>query len=118
MRNFFDFVFSLFIFFSNFNVSFFALSNESINARFMSRYIARKLKQNYNVRHLLSDLRNELHLVNFLTKCKLSSAFIRKTDALQLDMLNNKKGVFKKIIMVFFTIYSKFYLNYYHLLKS
>jgi hypothetical protein len=45
--------------FLNISVSFFLINNNHVNAKFLSRFIARKLKQGYPVKELLSPLRKE-----------------------------------------------------------
>jgi len=44
-------------------IKFFLTNNNCVNAKFLSRYIARKLKQNYPVKQLLNPIRKELILV-------------------------------------------------------
>jgi hypothetical protein len=48
-------------------INFFALDRFTINARFLARYIARKLKQNVRVWELLNPIRKELNKARFMS---------------------------------------------------
>lgn len=60
MKNLLKFIFSLLTNFTNFMVTYIVISNESINALFLSRFIAKKLKQHSRVRSVLNPLKKEI----------------------------------------------------------
>jgi hypothetical protein len=44
----------------NIIIEFFLINNNCVNAKFLSRYISRKLKQNYSIKELLNPIRKDL----------------------------------------------------------
>jgi hypothetical protein len=59
-------------------IYFYLTSNNFVNAKFLSRYIARKLKQKYPVKELLKPIRKELTLLMCLCSRVKSSYFLLK----------------------------------------
>lgn len=54
--------------FSKIFVNFFLTNNNCVNAKFLSRFVARKLRQNYPVKELLNPIRKELLFVIAISK--------------------------------------------------
>lgn len=97
------------IFFSmtNFNfidVNFYAISNDSVTAKFLSRYIARKLKQNYTLMELINPIRRELNSSSNATRSLLSSYFANMNKHFTGNKLNLsfKKGLFGLLFLFLF----------------
>jgi len=61
--------------FSKVTVEFFLTNNNCVNAKFLSRFIARKLRQNYPVKRLLNPIRRELLYVLKMSATPLSSYY-------------------------------------------
>jgi hypothetical protein len=54
-------------------VSFFLTNNNCVNAKFLSRYIARKLQQGYPIKVLLNPIRKELAYLLAISTMTISS---------------------------------------------
>ncbi len=89
------------------NINFFALTSYCINAKFLSRYIGSKLKQNYTVMELLNPIKRELFSVSNSSKYPLSSYLynINKDFIIRNHVIVYKVGLLK-ILFIFFFLYS------------
>lgn len=94
------FIFEMLTRLKKITVNFFALTGHSVNARFLSRFIARKLKQNYTVKELLNPIKRELSYVNFITKYPLSNYFysLRKDEYDKVQIIEYRKGVYRYLL--------------------
>lgn len=63
MSNFIQFICSALTNFSNISVHFFLVSNDSITAAFLARFIAKKLNQNLSLKEVLNPLKREFYKV-------------------------------------------------------
>lgn len=57
---------------NGFKVNFFLISNDSVTAKFLSRFIAKKFKQNYGLRQLLNPIKKELCIMSSFSIYSLS----------------------------------------------
>lgn len=82
-------------------INFFALTSYAVNSKFLARYIAKKLKQNYTVMELLDPIKRELTLIGKMSKYPLSSYFysLRKHDFEKNHVMKYKRGVFKHLLL-------------------
>jgi hypothetical protein len=101
--------------FSFFRSDFFILKNEDINAKFLSRYIARKLQQGYRFRRVINPIKSELkRLISLLRP--FSSLKIDNNNLIDIDR-SFLKGFFVRLINFsnFFcrVEFFKFYINSY-----
>ena len=87
------FVFSNISKFSNYQINFLIISNFSITAGFLSRYISRKLQQGYGVMELLNPISRELRL-----NCKFGKLSI-------FDHI--KKNIFDEKVIIKSAVYKK-----------
>jgi hypothetical protein len=96
-------------------VKFLLISNENITAKFLSRFLARKLGQGYSVRELVNPIKKELHFVSFLLKNESNIKEFRKNEL--LDNFKNHKnftaGIFRGMLSLMCSIFIKFYANFY-----
>jgi len=101
--------------FSKINISFFSLTGYSVNAKFLSRFFARKLKQGYSVKELLNPIRKELGYVSFITKYPLSNYFfsLNKEEFNKTQVLEYRKGIFKYLLLFLLSLHSKYYSLFY-----
>src|SRR6185312_5913079 len=81
--------------FKKIKINFFLTNNNCVNAKFLSRFIARKLKQNYPVKQLLNPIKKELLYVMKLTACSRKS-FYKKKEKKFITYIKNIK--IKKLI--------------------
>lgn len=63
MGTFLEFIFGILTKFNNISVHFFLVSNDSITASFLSRFIAKKLNQNLSLKEVLNPLKREFYKV-------------------------------------------------------
>jgi len=96
-------------------VKFFLISNENITAKFLSRFLARKLAQGYSVRELVNPIRKELNFVSFLLKNESNIKEFQRNEL--LNNANNHKifiaGVFKGMLFLMCSLFIKLYVNFY-----
>lgn len=111
------FIFSILTKFTNFDINYVVISNESINAFFLSRYIAKKLKQKLSVRRVLNPLKREFYrITKVLSYPKLS--YFRLLNKQNLDIKQRKFFIKKFWCFIFFLLfifYDKFLCSYYSL---
>lgn len=95
-------------------VEFFLTNNNCVNAKFLSRFIARKLRQNYPVKRLLNPIRRELLFVMRMSATPIRSYF-SKVDKKYLVSEKNiifKRSIFKVLLMNLFIFFQKYLLLY------
>lgn len=97
-------IFEILTKFTKLTINFFSLTGYAINAKFLSRFLARKLKQNYSVKELLNPIQKELGYIGFITKYPLSNYFysLNKRKFNKYQALEYRKGVFKYLYYFFF----------------
>jgi len=110
-----SFIFEILTNFKKIQVHFFAITNFAINAKFLSRYMARKLKQGYSIKELLYPMKRELTYISFVTRYPLSNYFysMNKHLLLREQSLQYRKGIFKYFVTFLLSIYYKCYYIYY-----
>lgn len=111
----FSFLFERFSVTENLSIRFFVISNLTINARFLSRFIARKLKQNYSLYEMINPLRSELRQVSKQLSDSLFSYFLQRNyfSEYGLKKVRQKKEFFLKLLVYLTTLYYNFsYKNY------
>jgi hypothetical protein len=77
-----SFISQLLSFFKQVKVNFFVISNDSVTAKFLSRFIAKKLKQNYGLKEVLNPIKKELCIMSKFSKYSLnvfSRQFFKKS---------------------------------------
>jgi len=115
-----SFIFEILTQFTKIQVHFFAITNFAINAKFLSRYLARKLKQGYSVKELLYPMKRELKYIGFVTRYPLSNYFysLNKSSLFRKQALQYRKGIFKYFIVLFLSVYYKYYSSFYQRVYS
>jgi hypothetical protein len=105
------YIFSNFTKFYNIKINFFLTNNNCVNAKFLSRFIAKKLKQNYPVKQLLNPIRKELILVIRMSSLPIRS-YINKIKNFSLNKQNilMKINVLSSIINIIKNYYNNFLL--------
>lgn len=101
--------------FFNVVVDFFLTNNNCVNAKFLSRFIARKLQQNYPVKELLNPIRKELLLVMKITCCPRRS-FYATAEKKYVTYMNNKvfkRSMFKVLLHYLFVSFKKHLLYFF-----
>lgn len=101
--------------FPRFKISIYFLSAFSVTAKFLSRYIARKLQQNYRLEELLYPIRNELQTVVANTKQPgLKYVFYMKKKTRDADEIYLfRSSIFKYLLAYLFNAYKKYNVAYY-----
>lgn len=72
IRDYLLFIFEILVKGQTFRLSFFLIDSQSVSAKFLSRFIARRLKQNYTVNELIHPIKNELRIVDFMSTTSLT----------------------------------------------
>jgi hypothetical protein len=91
------------------NVFFFLTNNNCVNAKFLSRFIARKLRQKYTVKSLLRPIRKELKFVMKMSSTPIQS-YYKIIDKKYIDAFKNRKlkdTAFKILLSLIFLIFTK-----------
>lgn len=106
--------------FNSIDINFFAISNDSVTSKFLARYIARKLKQNYTLMELINPLRRELVASANATRSLLSSYFSNMNRYVTENKLNLsfKKGLFGILLSFSFSKFRLFYSKFYYKMNS
>ena len=94
---------------------FYLTNNNCVNAKFLSRFIAKKLRQNYPLKELLNPIRKELLYVMKITGCPRKS-YVIKTQKKYLNCEFNKsyrRVMFKVLIKNLFFCYIEQYWNFF-----
>jgi hypothetical protein len=101
-------------------VNFFLVNNNCVNARFLSRFIARKLKQNYPLKELLNPIRKELLYVIAISRMgsKTYYSSIRKKTLTNINNMNFRKSLYKILLSTIFILYNKHYLFFFFKTKT
>jgi len=96
-------------------VNFFLTNNNTVNAKFLSRFIARKLKQNYPVKELLNPIRKELLYVIAIAKrgSKSYNLSLKKDYITNINNLVYRRSIFKILLGSLFVLYNKHLLLYF-----
>ena len=97
-----------------YNISFFAITNNFINATFLSRFIARKFEQNYRFYELINPIRRELCVVCRETKGSYSGYWIKRLkNRINLGLIKTyRKSIYKSFLSTLFLYYQKYSLRY------
>ena len=101
-------------------VFFFLTNNNCVNAKFLSRFIARKLKQKYPVKELLRPIRKELMLVMKMSSTPINS-YYQLVDKKYINASTNKKlkdNAFKILLSLLFLIFNKNLLFFFKINKT
>lgn len=101
-------IFSLFTKFRKFSVSFFLIDNNTVSAKFLTRYIARKLRQGYPVKELLSPIKKELATLIIISAMSFKSYFslaVQKYKGVAHSSRSHR-SLFKVIISKTFSHYT------------
>lgn len=79
-------------------LNFFAITNYAVNSKFLSRYLGKKLKQNYSVNELINPIKRELRVIVSRAKYSLSNYFYYMTKhKVKRDIaMKYKRGIFKR----------------------
>lgn len=103
-RDFLLFIFELLVSNKKIYINFFALTSYAVNSKFLARYIAKKLKQNYTVTELLDPIKKELNLIGSMSKYPLSSYFysLKKDEFEQDHVMKYRRGIFKHLFLFYF----------------
>lgn len=96
------YIFKIITKFNKIFINFFLTNNNCVNAKFLSRYIARKLQQGYPIKILLNPIKKELNYLLALSLMPVSSFY----------KINIKKFLNKKIKNDFMKITYKMILLY------
>ena len=106
-----SYIFSNLTKFYNIKIKFFLTNNNCVNAKFLSRFIAKKLKQNYPVKQLLNPIRKELILVIRMSSLPIRSYFNKiKNFSLNKQNILMKINVLSSIINIIKNYYNNFLL--------
>lgn len=102
-----------------FNIEFFLINNNCINAKFLSRYLCRKLKQNYPIKELINPIKKDLLYVLKLSITPKKSYYknLNKKELLYLNNKQNNKFLFKNIIIFIQIIYKLTMYKYFFISK-
>lgn len=100
--------------FSKVYINFFLTNNNCVNAKFLSRFIGRKLKQNYPLRELLNPIRKELTYIIALTKQGRNSFLLKSKEKYIVNLKNLalRRSYFKTLLSALFVLYRK-HINFY-----
>lgn len=99
------------------SVDFFALRNSTVTAMFLSRYMARKLKQNYGIWQLVNPLRREIRLVSKTGTSSSSKIFLDTYKSLNQHLLV-KKSLYSYIFTFYTFVFRKFKCEFFSLVRS
>ena len=90
-------------------VNFFLTNNNCVNAKFLSRYIARKLQQGYPIKVLLNPIRKELAYLLAISTMPISSYWKISTKKYREKRLKNDslKSLFRLLLSYIFINFKK-----------
>jgi hypothetical protein len=111
---------NLFIPFHKNVVNIYYITSYAVTAKFLSRYIARKLHQNYRMAELLYPIKRELKFVMSLVTYPLSKYFFKiKTNNWRIHHVwLFRSSVFKYILAFLINLYNKYFANFNNYTKS
>ncbi len=114
-----SFIFQKLTKFSKIYVNFFLTNSNCVNAKFLSRFIARKLKQNYPIKELLNPIRKELLFVIAISRrgSKSYNLSIKKNYIINITNLTYRRSIFKILISSIFILYKKHLYYYFTIFK-
>lgn len=94
---------------------FYAISNNCINAKFLSRFIARKFAQNYRFYELINPIRRELRIVCKETKGSFSGYFFGKLrDNIDVGKIKiYRNSLFKSFLTYLFINFNKYSFKFF-----
>lgn len=97
-----SFVFSNLSYFIKNFIDFFALNSFAINARFLSRYIAKKLKQNYSLTELINPITTELKILSSFYKYSMREHFYHflKYSREKNNVSIFRRGIFRTSLLL------------------
>jgi len=73
-------------------VSFFIMSNDSITAKFIAKFIGIRLSHGYSIKELVNPIIKEFRLISLLTKSSASS-FFRYHSSISIEKIAVKKTI-------------------------
>lgn len=96
--------------------SFYAISNNCVNAKFLSRFIARKFAQNYGFYELINPIRRELRVVCKETKGSYGGVFFNKLkDRIDFGKIKiYRKSLFKSFLTYLFINFNKYSFKFFN----
>lgn len=96
---------------------FYALSNNCINAKFLSRFIARKFAQNYGFYELINPIRRELRVVCRETKGTYSGVFYNQLkDNIDSGKIKyHRNSLFKSFLTYLFINFNKYSFKFFNI---
>jgi hypothetical protein len=100
------------------SVVFFALDRFSVNARFLARFIAKKLKQNYRVWELMSPIRKELNRARGISGASPEHFFKRFRGAVSKEIYTYRQGFYKRFLSYIFLLSRVYRYRYFLISKS
>ena len=100
----------------NISINFYAISNNCVNAKFLSRFIARKFAQNYGFYELINPIRRELRVVCKETKGSYGGFFYSKLrDRLDFGKIKiYRKSLFKSFLTYLFINFNKYSFKFFN----
>lgn len=116
LKKFIYYMFSTFSFTKDKKIKILYITGDCVTADFLSRYIARKLHQNYTIFELFRSIRRELFYVAYSSRYPSLKTLRFKELAGYVERHENKyfrESVYKKLLASTFKIYSKFNYRYY-----
>lgn len=114
LKKYVTYVMKTFISFHKNIVSVYYITSYAVTAKFLSRYIARKLHQNYRIGELLYPIKSELNTVMGTITVPLTRFLYNITNSQhRLDNLwSFRSNVFKYLISFLVNLYNKFFTNF------
>jgi hypothetical protein len=97
-------------------INFYNISNDCVNAKFLSRFIAKKFKKNSKFFSVINPIRKELLLVTKYTKGSITGIFY-KTLNKKINYGKSiiyRKSIFKSFLIYLFIIYNKYSFKFYY----
>lgn len=93
----------------------FAISNNCVNARFLSRFIARKFAQDYGFYELINPIRRELRVVCKETKSSYRGVFYgRLKDSIDYGKAKlYRNNLFKSFLTYLFLNFNKYSFKFF-----
>jgi hypothetical protein len=112
------FIFSYITNFFQFKVCFYLINNESVTAKFISRFIAKKFKQNYSIRELLKPILVELvrsgrRMLESNRHYGKTTNFFVKKSVLGSRALALRQNIFKSLLVYIFALYNAYNLRFF-----
>ena len=99
---------------SNYQFKFCHITNKSINARFLARYIGLKLRGKFPLFYVINPIKRELKKLS--KKKRVKNLLNRKLNINKFNL--NLKNGFKNILIYLFNKYSGIYIFYYKKFKT